>query len=322
MKKYQYNWKRQFIIAFLCIFVLGLSVNAQRGGHGGGGFIGSSRGGSSFSGGGGSSFSSRGPSFSGGGVSHSIPSPTYSTPSPTYNRTPSPTYSRTPSSGISPVNVGVGQGTAGRGVAQGHSTVGTARGGVFGGVGYGGRGVSGGVGYGHGGYGRGYFSPYYVYPYYPTLGLRLGFLPFGYYSFYWDDYPYYYYNSVFYRRTDDNNYEVVTPPLGAHVPTIPNNSRAVMIDGNKYYESSGTYYQEEIDANNQIQYVVVGVDGVLNQPQSQVNREPQVGDIVPQLPNGCTTVFLNGQKYYEGPNNIYYQEVQDGDRIVYKIVGK
>ena len=325
MKSYQLNRNCHFVIAMFFGIIIGSTASAQHSGHGGSGF-GGTRGGGSFSSG----------SSSNSGSFHSSPSFTPSAPSapaPSFNRSPitsSPQINRTPSQsnegsfsgrnyqanasngtnirGGIPANsgngrqfVGVNNGNVERGGYSGHNN-----------------------GYGHGGYGggRGYFSPYYVYPYYPSLGLRLGFLPFGYYSFYYDDYPYYYYNSVFYRRTDDNNYEVVTPPLGAHVPTIPNNSKAVIIDGHKYYESSGTYYQEELDANNHVQYMVVGVDGVLNQPQSQINREPQIGDIVPQLPNGCTTIYLNGQKYYEAPNNLYYQEIQDGDRIAYKIVGK
>jgi len=178
-------------------------------------------------------------------------------------------------------------------------------------------------GYGYRGYDLGIFSPYALYPFYPTLGLRLGFLPYGYYSFYYDGYPYYYYNSVFYRRTEDNYYEIIAPPLGAKVTSIPDNSKVVVVNGKKYYESNGTYYEEQSDENGRVVYVVVGTDGVLNQPKTpQVVYEPQVGDIVPQLPSNCSTVFLNGQKYYESPDNVYYQEVQDGDKTAYKIVGK
>ena len=178
-------------------------------------------------------------------------------------------------------------------------------------------------GYGYRGYSLDIFSPYAVYPFYPTLGLRLGWLPFGYYSFNYDGYPYYYYNSVFYRRTDDNNYEIVSPPLGAKVTSIPNSSKTVVVNGSKYYESNGTYYQEEADSNNNVVYLVVGTNGELNQPKTpQVVYEPQVGDIVPQLPSNCSKVFLNGQQYFESPDNVYYQEVTDGDKTAYKIVGK
>ncbi len=316
MKSSQLISTSQFIISTLCFVVIATTISAQRSGHGGSGFGGIR---------GGGAISSGNSTFSG---NYHSPTPASV---PSFNRAPiasSPQVSR-------PTSHGNGGSFPGRNYQGNVSSNMYNRGGIpadpgksFVGVNQG-NGSRGGYRghnyeYGRGGYGggRGYFSPYNVYPYYPSLGIRLGFLPFGYYSFYYGDYPYYYYNSVFYRRTEDNNYEVVTPPLGAHVPTIPNNSKTVIIDGNKYYESSGTYYQEELDANNHVQYIVVGIDGVLNQPQSQIYREPQVGDIVYQLPNGCSTIFLNGQKYYEAPNNLYYQEVQDGNRIAYKIVGK
>ena len=183
-------------------------------------------------------------------------------------------------------------------------------------------------GYGHHGYGyRGcginVFSPYGLYPFYPTLGLRLGWLPFGYYDFYWDGYPYYYYNSVFYRRTVDNQYEIVSPPVGAKVNSIPSDAKVVVINGNKYYECNGTYYQEQLDANNKVVYIVIGTNGVLNQPSTpQVVQEPEVGDIYPQLPPNCTAIYLNGQKYYETPDHVYYQEILENGQTNYKIVGK
>lgn len=185
-----------------------------------------------------------------------------------------------------------------------------------------------GGGYGHHGYGyRGYglnvFSPYGLYPFYPTLGLRLSWLPFGCYDFYWDGYPYYYYNSVFYRRTYDNQYEIVAPPIGAKVNSIPSDAKAVVINGNKYYECNGTYYQEQLDSNNRVVYVVIGTNGVLNQPNTpQVVHEPEVGDIIPQLPPNCSEVYLNGQKYFESTDHVYYQEIFENGQTGYKIVGK
>ena len=136
------------------------------------------------------------------------------------------------------------------------------------GYGYGRGRYNGHEGYGYRGYGLNVFSPYAVYPFYPTLGLRLGWLPFGYYSFYFDGFPFYYYNSVFYRRTDDNYYEIVSPPLGARVTSIPNNAKIVNVNGNRYYECNGTYYQEESDGNNNVVYHVVGTNGELNQYKS------------------------------------------------------
>ena len=302
----------------VALFVALSTVSAQH--HGGGGGGGGSRGGSV--GGGGGSVSRGSYSSGGGSVSH------YSAPSSVSRGVaPSSDGNRSLSRGTSPTNIGVGQGTGGRaGGSYGGHYAGGVYGGVHGGGVYttrGGYGVGYGFGYGYRGYGLGIFSPYGLYPFYPTLGLRIGWLPFGYYNFYWDGYPYYYYNSVFYRRTDDNQYEIVAPPIGAKVNSIPSDAQVVVINGNKYYESNGTYYQEEVDANNQVSYLVVGTDGVLNQPSTpQTVYQPTVGDVIPQLPANCDTVYLNGQKYFESPDHVYYQEVIEEGKTAYKIVGK
>ncbi|MBC7721690.1 MAG: hypothetical protein H7068_06660 [Pedobacter sp.] len=195
------------------------------------------------------------------------------------------------------------------------------------------------LGIGGYGYARPY-SPYYrpYVPYGPSIGFRVNVLPFGYYPFsYGNDY-YYYNNNTFYRRYDERNYEVVAPPIGVKLPQLPRDAKPLTIDGITYYELGGTYYQETLNNNNQVLYEVVGVNGKLNtninnqgnnyQNNNQnlnnqtPNREPIEGDIVDKLPEQCRTVTLNGQTLYVSPNNIYYQQIIDGNRISYKVVGK
>ena len=109
----------------------------------------------------------------------------------------------------------------------------------------------------------------------------------------------------------------------------------------------GTYYQAYLNQNNERWYNVVGNHGVLNQqneppvvqggtynpqvpnntpttetPSTPVYREPQIGDIVNQLPDNSEVVYLNGQKYFESPTKVFYQEVVYNGKITYKIVGK
>ena len=77
------------------------------------------------------------------------------------------------------------------------------------------------------------------------------------------------------------------------------------------------------DANNKVVYVVIGTNGVLNQPSTpQVVQEPEVGDIYPQLPPNCAAIYLNGEKYFESPDHVYYQEKIENGQTNYKIVGK
>ena len=312
MKKIQIRNSVAATVLAVGLFVT--AASAQHRGGGGGSFHGS------FSGGGGSHYSA--PSTNSGSVSRPQVS-NNSTPRPQVSNNANNNSQRFESRGTTPTNVGVGQGSVVRG--GGNYASRSYGGGHYAGsyITRGGYPVRYGGGYGYHGYGINVFSPYGLYPFYPTLGLRLGWLPFGYYDFYWDGYPYYYYNSVFYRRTEDNQYEIVAPPIGAKVNSIPSDAKVVTINGNKYYECNGTYYQEQVDANNNVVYVVIGTNGVLNQPSTpQVVQEPEVGDIVPQLPANSTAVYLNGQKYFESPDHVYYQEVIENGQTSYKIVGK
>ena len=138
---------------------------------------------------------------------------------------------------------------------------------------------------------------------------------------------------TFYRRNNDRNYEVVNPPIGAKLPELPRDAKSVTIDGSRYYELGGTYYQETYNGNNDVLYEVVGVNGRLstnnnnqyNNSQSinnQNSRMPTEGDILDKLPEQCKTITVNGQPLYVSPDNIYYQKETDSKGIYYKVVGK
>ncbi len=212
------------------------------------------------------------------------------------------------------------------------------------------------------GLGSNYYSPYYrpYIPYGPSIGFRINVLPFGYYPFSFGNGYYYYYDNTFYRRYDDRNYEVVTPPIGAKLPQLPRNAKAITIDGIRYYELGGTYYAETYNERNQILYEVVGINGQLNtnpnnnpnynnpnnnipnynnpnnnnsnntpnnnnpnnNPNPTYNKAPQDGDIISTLPDQSRTVTVNGQTLYISPDNIYYQQIIDGNKTAYKVVGK
>ena len=166
-----------------------------------------------------------------------------------------------------------------------------------------------------------YYRPYIAYG--PSVGLHVNVLPFGYYPFSFGNNNYYYNNNTFYRRYNDENYEVVIPPIGAKLPNLPTNAKPVTIDGIRYYELGGTYYQETANNNNQLLYEVVGTNGQLNTSANKpLNKQPIEGDIVDKLPEQSRTVSVNGQTFYVSPSNIYYQEFTDADGTFYKVVGR
>ncbi|WP_428328197.1 DUF6515 family protein [Mucilaginibacter sp.] len=181
------------------------------------------------------------------------------------------------------------------------------------------RGRTGGyTGAGSGYQGGAFYRAGFGYYGYPHLGFYLGILPFGYYPFYWGSSLYYYYGGVFYSPYDDGGYQVTAPPIGAGVPSLPDNAQAIKIDGIQYYELNGVYYKETVDDKGKKIYVVAGKDGVLNtgdevtDPNAGV-AAPQIGDVVNQLPDNCRKVSLNGKKFYVSPNGIYYEKVTGPD---------
>jgi len=188
-------------------------------------------------------------------------------------------------------------------------------------------GYRGGAGYfaGRGYHGGAFYRPGFGYWGYPHIGFYLGVLPFGYYPFYWGSSLYYYYGGIFYAPYDNGGYQVVAPPIGAAVPTLPDNAQPIKIDGVQYYEADGVYYKEGVNDKGKKIYIVAGRDGVLNtgdnatDPNADVAM-PKVGDLVNQLPDDCRKVILNGKKYYVSPDGIYYEKVTDPNgNVAYRI---
>jgi hypothetical protein len=187
-----------------------------------------------------------------------------------------------------------------------------------------------------------YASGYYYRPYggyyrvvAPPIGIHVGVLPYGYWALQVGAFPYFYFDGVFYRQ-NNRGYDVVDAPVGAEVPSLPRGAKVVVINGMKYYELDGNYYREIYKDNGQLRYQVAGKNGQLDTDgtQEQAQPEPQqvpapapasapapkVGDHFDSLPEGSKVLILNGQKYFVSPSNQYYQEVIDGNRIIYKLV--
>ena len=169
-------------------------------------------------------------------------------------------------------------------------------------------------------YHHGYYGTYYA----PRLGFSIGFLPYGYYPFSYDDAEFYYSGGLFYQY-ENNEYTVVEPPVGAEINSLPSNAQSIMINGEQYYESNGVYYEPVTKDDGSVTYQVAGKDGELNtnNPNGDDQQQaPQVGDMVQSLPPDCRKISLNGEKYYVSADGYYYQEARDAqNNKVYKIVG-
>lgn len=329
--------------------------------HGGGGFSGGHSGGFSGgrSGGGysGGHFQSPGAgSYSRGGGSFSRPQGSYSRPQGGFSRPQgsysSPRVNSVPSiRGRADIGGRGGYSVGGRYAAPSRSYSYGRGGGVYS------RGYAGPrVGYRGGFYGSYNHGRFYSYNrfyghyafynryYAPRIGFHLSVLPYGYYPFYWGDYQYFYSDGYYYQY-NDNNYTVVEPPLGAIMNQLPAGAKSLMIDGEQYYELNGVYYQAITKDDGTTGYQIAGKDGQLttaagDAPQDDVYNQgapaPQdqnpaaqsqsqdyirIGDVFDSLPPNCSTVKIDGQKYFVSPDGVYYQEDRDGNRKVYRVAG-
>ena len=170
----------------------------------------------------------------------------------------------------------------------------------------------------------GYYSGYYQ-PIFPPVGIRIGFLPFGYTRIFIGPDPFYYYNGIYFRHYDDDYYEVVDPPMGATVYSLPPKAKSVLLNGEKLYELNGTYYKEDRNSKGEVVYTVVGKNGEINNTGDANINAPQsslhMGDVVNQLPEGSKAVTINGEKMYVSPDDIYFKEESNGGIIQYRVVG-
>ncbi|MDB5117187.1 MAG: hypothetical protein JWQ79_2679 [Mucilaginibacter sp.] len=188
----------------------------------------------------------------------------------------------------------------------------------------------------HGGF---YFNRgFYGSLYYPRLGFSLGFLPFGYYPFYWGDAQFYYSDGYFYNY-DNNEYTVVEPPIGAAINTLPSKAQPITINGQQYYELNGVYYLPVTKDDGTVVYQIAGKDGQLDTSATDNGgytnngngggnnngpavASPEIGDLFYSLPPDTRKIKLNGELYYVSPDDFYYQEARDqSGKKAYKVVG-
>lgn len=170
-----------------------------------------------------------------GGISHRefTQAPRVSAPSVTYNTMRQPTTVTMERHNSQPLNI--------------------FRGGFFGHRAY--------IPYAHRGvnfyYNRGFFYDSYYNWMYPPIGFALMALPYGYYNFTYGGNPYYYYGGVYYVQ-NQNQYEVVSPVIGAIVPELPKETKVIIIDGKKCFVTKDNVYYEEYVDGDVLKYKVIG----------------------------------------------------------------
>lgn len=110
---------------------------------------------------------------------------------------------------------------------------------------------------------------YYHWHDHPHYGYRTHFLPEGAFVVWVDGARYFYYDGLYYMR-DGDVYELVSPPIGAYVSSIPPDFQPVSINGRIYYTDGGVYYL----LTEHHGYKVVPTPVVYQQPQQVIVAQP------------------------------------------------
>jgi len=118
---------------------------------------------------------------------------------------------------------------------------------------------------------------FYRYHEHPHFGLRLGYIPDGYYTVWAGGTRYFYYDGLYYVRVE-GGYMLVAPPLGAYVSAIPPDFHPVMINGRVYYTDNEVYYL----LTERHGYKVVERPVVYVRPETVVVAQPTVTVVATQ----------------------------------------
>lgn len=121
-----------------------------------------------------------------------------------------------------------------------------------------------------------------------------------YVSVHFNNYNYRYRQGYFYRPYG-SVFQVVIPPFGVRIATLPFGYRSFHIGPHPYYYYNGIYYRPHANG-----YETVA---------------PPLGAVVDRLPPGAKTKVIDGEKYYELNGTYYTEELNDNDELSYKVVG-
>lgn len=108
----------------------------------------------------------------------------------------------------------------------------------------------------------------------------------------------YYDDGVFYQHSN-RGYEVVAAPLGAIVPSLPDDCYEFIVEDTPYFYYAGVFFTE---VENGFQVV-----------------QAPIGAIVSMLPPGAVEVKIEGRIYFY-INDTYYQPINTEDGPAYQVV--
>jgi hypothetical protein len=142
-------------------------------------------------------------------------------------------------------------------------------------------------------------NPGWRYSYLPRRNSIIASFSFPFQTIFWGGYNYRYCDGVYYRPYN-NVFQVVAPPIGIYINTLPFGYRRIVVNDYPYYYYNGTYYDEYEES-----YRVVA---------------PPVGAVVESIPEGYETIVIDGETYYKVDGVQYKPVVQDNGEIWYEVI--
>ncbi len=111
----------------------------------------------------------------------------------------------------------------------------------------------------------------------------------------------YRYQRGYYYRPMGSSFQMVIPPFGLRINTLPIGYSTVMVGAMPYYYYNNVYYKK-----HDTDYEVVA---------------PPLGAVVKTLPAGTSVKVINGQKYHEQNGTYYAEFFDDKGALKYEVVG-
>jgi hypothetical protein len=111
----------------------------------------------------------------------------------------------------------------------------------------------------------------------------------------------YRYQQGYFYRPYGSVYQIVPPPFGITISTLPFGYMSFFMGPNPYYYFNGIFYRPY---SNQYQVVA-----------------PPLGAVVNKLPSGSKVKVIDGQKYYEQNGTFYKEEIDANNKLSYRVVG-
>lgn len=111
----------------------------------------------------------------------------------------------------------------------------------------------------------------------------------------------YRYQRGYFYRPYGASFQLVIPPIGIRIATLPVGYRRVYVGPDEFYFYNNVYYRSSRNG-----YEVVA---------------PPLGAELEQLPPGAKVKVIDGKKYYETDGTYYEEEITESGDLMYRVVG-